>query len=381
MTMMRKPAVQGHLSSSSTRKTVFFFILVLLAYDNLFAQKAVNLETAIGNAGIYIVKNEKIPSKSVVAILNIKSESPKINGDQIINKLLIPIVKDGSLVVTNRNREDLKYVRTEQLYQMSGYVSDETAVRIGHELGARIIITGELIRQGSRYSLRIRITNLETGTLLGIESFPVSDGDLFDYNDYRLYLGTRAGLSLGFYENAYGLYDKSTLQTINGLAGFNASLYTSVSLWRLLAVQAELMFTGNSFEINSGGTWLATVNYNSLIIPVLVKLIWYPSIFSLQGFAGAYLSMPLGKMEVKHKNGSYYADYPVIPGFMAGVGFGIELGPGVILADVRYARDFDYLTASYNGTRDVSLRNSFYFTLGYEIGLLPKKAGGINNEN
>jgi hypothetical protein len=50
------------------------------------------------------------------------------------------------------------------------------------------------------------------------------------HDPYRLYLGTRAGLSLGFYENGGGLLDKTVYpaQTLDGAPAFNAAVYVAV---------------------------------------------------------------------------------------------------------------------------------------------------------
>jgi hypothetical protein len=204
----------------------------------------------------------------------------------------------------------------------------------------------------------------------------VQNANAFDslHDKKRLYLGARAGLSLGFYDNAGGLADRTVYpsQTITGIPAFDASLSASVSIWSLFAVQVEAMLTNDSFDLFSGNASLMSVSYNSLMIPLLAKLVWRPSVFTVQGYAGAYLSLPLGQMEVKHRNGSYSADFPFMPGFMAGGGLGVKLGPGYVLADIRYATDFGNVTINYNGAKDVSHRNKVYFALGYEFGLIPK---------
>jgi hypothetical protein len=92
----------------------------------------------------------------------------------------------------------------------------------------------------------------------------------------------------------------------------------------------------------------------------------------VQGYAGAYLSVPLGQMEIKHRNGSYTSDFSFLGGLMAGGGLGIKLGPGTVFADVRYAGDFGYITSDYNGNKEVSKRKKTYFSLGYEFGVIPK---------
>ena len=113
-------------------------------------------------------------------------------------------------------------------------------------------------------------------------------------------------------------------QSITGLPAFDGALYVSVPIWNLFALQAEAYITNDTFELFSGNTSLMMVSYNSLMIPLLAKLIWRPSIFMLQGYAGAYLSLPVGQMGVKHRNGSYSAGLSLLPGFMAGTGAGIK---------------------------------------------------------
>jgi hypothetical protein len=240
--------------------------------------------------------------------------------------------------------------------------------------------------------MRIRAIAVETAQIQGMKTIivktdktlrglqdsndPGNNGlwnSLYDKN--RLYLGARAGLSQGFYDNGGGLADKTVFpsQTMIGIPVFDASLFASVSIWSLFAIQAEAILTNDTFELFSGKNSLMTVSYYSLMIPLLAKLVWRPLIFMLQGYAGAYISLPVGQMEVKHRNGSYSADVSLLPGFMAGTGAGIKLGPGTVIADIRYATDFSNTSANYNGTRDISHRSKVFFALGYEFGLLPKQ--------
>ncbi|MDR2245668.1 MAG: tetratricopeptide repeat protein [Treponema sp.] len=67
---------------------------------------------------------------------------------------------DGRLEVADRN--NLEYVYKELNFQMSGEVSDQTAVSVGKFLGARYVITGELLHIGGRYRYRLDGINTET---------------------------------------------------------------------------------------------------------------------------------------------------------------------------------------------------------------------------
>ena len=370
------------------KKMALILPLALAVYTGAFAQQAVTIDAAIRQAGGYIIGN--LPRNSRVAILNIESDKPKISM-HIMEELSALLVNDHSLIVVTRH--DLDILRQEEKFQLSGEVSDETAQRIGYKLGAQTIISGSFVRVGGQYRMRIRAIAVETAQVQGLITIPVksdntlrglerengvSDNNgLYDslHDKNRLYMGARAGLSLGFYNNGGGLADKTVYpsQSLTGTTAFDAALFASVSIWSLLALQAEAIITNDFFDLSSGKTSLMSVSYNSLMIPLLAKLVWRPSIFMLQGYAGAYLSLPLGQMEVKHRNGSYSADLSVLPGFMAGGAFGVKLGPGTLITDIRYAADLSNTTANYNGSREISRRNKVFFALGYEFGLLPKK--------
>jgi len=351
-----------------------------------FAQQAVTIDEAVNQAGSYLIS--ALPRNSQVLIVNMQSDTQKTS-EYIMGRLTGQLVNSRSLIVVDR--EKLDTIRQEEQFQMSGEVSDSTAQRIGHKLGAQTIVLGSFMQIGSQYQLRVRAIAVETAhyqgdltisvkpdrVLRGLEQEPGAGGNTAWgglHDPKRLYLGGRAGLSLGFYGNGGGLADKSIYpsQTISGKPAFDAALYASVSIWSLFAAQMEATVTQDSFDLSSGNTLLMAVSYRSLMVPLLAKLVYRPSIFTVQAFAGPYLSLPLGQMEVRHRNGSYSADFPLVPGIMAGGGFGVKLGPGSIMADVRYAADFRNVSAAYNGARDVSRRSKALFALGYEIGLIPK---------
>jgi hypothetical protein len=195
-----------------------------------------------------------------------------------------------------------------------------------------------------------------------------------DWKNRRLYLGARAGATLPYYSNAGGLIATSVYpgQKLQGDYGFDAGLYASVSVVSLFEIQAEAIFTTDAFTLYAGNTSLMKISYTSLMFPLLAKAVWRPSIFMVQGYIGAYLSLPLGQLTVEHRNGSYTADYTAPPGFVAGGGFGMKLGPGVLLSDIRYAVDFANLSAKHNGTMNVSKRSKVIFSLGYEFGMIQK---------
>jgi hypothetical protein len=85
---------------------------------------------------------------------------------------------DGGLEVTDRR--NLEFVYKELGFQMSGDVSDETAVSIGKFLGALYVITGQLVKAGN--SRRYRLSGINVETAMQESSTRLSVRDDQDYS-------------------------------------------------------------------------------------------------------------------------------------------------------------------------------------------------------
>jgi tetratricopeptide (TPR) repeat protein len=100
----------------------------------------------------------KLPQGTRVAV--VAFDSPHGNLSDYIMDELAGALTGGSLEVADRN--NLEYVYKELDFQMSGDVSDESAQSIGKFLGARYVITGQLVDTGGRYRYRLNGINVET---------------------------------------------------------------------------------------------------------------------------------------------------------------------------------------------------------------------------
>jgi tetratricopeptide (TPR) repeat protein len=116
----------------------------------------VSLEEAIEQSAADVAA--KLPTGSRVAIVAFDAEHENIS-NYIMDELTGAFV-DGSLEVADRR--NLAFVYKELNFQISGDVSDETAVSIGKFLGAKYVIIGQLIKAGSRYRYRVSGINVET---------------------------------------------------------------------------------------------------------------------------------------------------------------------------------------------------------------------------
>jgi tetratricopeptide (TPR) repeat protein len=117
----------------------------------------------------------KLPRETRVAIVAFDSENQNLSSffmDELTGALV-----DGSLEVADRR--NLAYVYKELNFQMSGDVSDEIAVSIGKFLGARYVITGQLVKAGGTYRYRLSGINVETAIQESSTRLNVRDDRVF----------------------------------------------------------------------------------------------------------------------------------------------------------------------------------------------------------
>jgi len=108
---------------------------------------------------------EKITRNSIIAILSVYS-SDRNTSEYIIGELEYNFVNSGKFKIVDRRRLD--QIRTEQNFQMSGEVSDASAVSIGNMLGANIVITGEITGTGSNQNLILKALDVKTAQIIAM---------------------------------------------------------------------------------------------------------------------------------------------------------------------------------------------------------------------
>ena len=117
----------------------------------------------------FVTLNSLIPKGSRIAIINI---TPLNNDTSFIQEELMVLFANSrnSTVV---DRQTLDTIRSEQRFQMSGEVSDETAVAIGHFLGADVIVTGSIASDTSQKRLRLRAISVKTAEIIAMSSVEI----------------------------------------------------------------------------------------------------------------------------------------------------------------------------------------------------------------
>jgi TolB-like protein len=132
------------------------------------AERDTKTDEAIGRVSEKFI--DELPEKSVIAVLNISS-SDEADAVFIMDELEFRLSESKQFRIVDR--KSLDAVRSEQQFQASGEVSDESARSIGNMLGADIVITGSINGTGNSRRLTLKGLDVVTAEILSTarESF------------------------------------------------------------------------------------------------------------------------------------------------------------------------------------------------------------------
>jgi TolB-like protein len=360
----------------------------------------------------------RIPANSTVAILNFQSDYPNLS-EYIIDDITSGLVNTDLFTMVDRRSLDL--LAQELAFQLSGEVSDETALAVGKKLGAQTVISGAVTYLGEFYRLRVQAIEIETARLQGSLTITVGPGRLLtaltgnpwtgsdtpdtiaapedivpDITDTKepvqvqapakteraapapvsdakfFYLGLRGGFSTHFYQiNTDFLSAAGTSALVSFSGDFAAQM--SLQIFNFLALQVEaVFFTGDSLEMQN--SYPLSLSYSAMMLPALAKITFRPGLFLFAGFGGIYFTVPLGAMTINLNGQEYSYNYTASMGFIAGGNIGVKLGPGTLFLDIRYAGDFGDIEVQGDwGSRALYKRSLIFCSLGYEFGIGSRK--------
>jgi hypothetical protein len=224
---------------------------------------------------------------------------------------------------------------------------------------------------------------VETGRFGTEEGKEDNPGEFAEYHGHWLYLGARLGPSLRFYTPS-----GDTPYTGGDTQGFSldTALFAALQISYRFSIQGEAVFTWDKAScwdytgptVNEIDRYTREYTSLSLSFPFTAKWNFYPGRFRLSPFAGFYVLVPLGKMELASslantaESRAYRFSSPL--GFMGGLTAGFKLGPGMILGDLRYAADLGEPKLR-NGDMAGYLRSMVTLSFGYEWAFFTKKGG------
>jgi hypothetical protein len=226
-----------------------------------------------------------------------------------------------------------------------------------------------------------REERIETGRFGAEESEPPNlSTDDGTYRNHRLYLGLRAGPSLGIYipgdDTAFTGGDSYG-------ASLNAAVQAAVEIVPVFSIQAEALFTWDHGSLwqyefidddDDITSYQLKFRATSFQFPLLAKLNFYPGKFRVSPFAGAYVILPLGKMETDNHGEEASSSYSYSPplGLLGGLSVAFPLGPGLMFVDIRYSGDLSDPELQ-DGDLGTYTRHTAALSLGYEFGFFKKR--------
>jgi hypothetical protein len=124
-----------------------------------------SLETALSAAAGVILA--RLTPRTTIAVVSIASSDIDA-AEFVVDELAYIIVSSGNFRVVDR--KSLETIRSEQNFQTSGEVDDDSAVSIGKLLGANNVITGSISGSGSTRRLRLKVLDVMTAEIVAMAS-------------------------------------------------------------------------------------------------------------------------------------------------------------------------------------------------------------------
>ncbi|MDR0623614.1 MAG: penicillin-binding protein activator LpoB [Treponema sp.] len=106
---------------------------------------------------------DKLPGNARTAVLNIACTDQSL-AENVVDNIELNLVESGKFTVVDRRRLD--DVRREQNFQLSGDVSDDSAVSIGNMMGANTVIVGSITTTASNGHITIKALDVKTGAVI-----------------------------------------------------------------------------------------------------------------------------------------------------------------------------------------------------------------------
>jgi len=121
------------------------------------------LEVALDKASLTLI--DEMQRDATIAILSVSSNDRDM-ASYAMDELEYKLVRARRFQIVDRRQ--LEQIRAEQNFQLSGEVSDASAVSIGNMLGASIVITGDISSFGTIMRLSLRAIDVRTARILTI---------------------------------------------------------------------------------------------------------------------------------------------------------------------------------------------------------------------
>jgi len=145
------------------RFRVFSLVLAAALLAPLSAQGAQSLDSAIRECAAHL--QGRFSRGTRAALVAVHGENREL-GEFVHRRLSEALVNAGWFIVVERDAAALAEIDREMDRHLNFYVSQETELAIGRQLGAEVIISGALSRAGQNWRLDVRAVTVEGAQLV-----------------------------------------------------------------------------------------------------------------------------------------------------------------------------------------------------------------------
>jgi hypothetical protein len=141
----------------------FFAVFLFVSCTAAFAQQP--LDRALEGAVSHL--REKLPRNTALLALKLGAPSEALS-EYASDMFTARLLASGAFTLAERDSAVLGGIETESAYQLSGSVDDAGIASIGHQSGARVLVSGLIARLGTEYRLMVRAASIEKAEVLAV---------------------------------------------------------------------------------------------------------------------------------------------------------------------------------------------------------------------
>jgi uncharacterized protein (TIGR02722 family) len=182
MTRLRLLALLGlaaALSACMGGSSVYVPVETVTQFDDRFSDTDLRgMAEKMTRSLVSSVEIANATGTSSIALLNIRNATSEfINTNSILDKMLVALLQTGRFSIVERNQIDK--AASELNLSQSGFINNDSALRMGQGVAAKYVVFGELdsIRKESRtaslsyYKLTLKCLNCETTALIWADEY------------------------------------------------------------------------------------------------------------------------------------------------------------------------------------------------------------------
>lgn len=173
-------------------------------------------------------------TKTILCILDFNSPTQEMS-EYIQTELTSQVTENGMKVVT---RSNMGKIDNELNYQLSGLISDETALSICKRLGANAIVFGQIKELDNKYNLQVRLLDVETASYVLFKTYEFSRSSKSEQ---------LLGRAANYYKTSIGICAEVNKNSISYVAPA-AGIYFDYSFFRKISLGGKIIASYDAFE-------------------------------------------------------------------------------------------------------------------------------------